>query len=836
MDQHHAHRVAPGIDGWLESPLPGAPAADCLIIAGWAFARPSRIVEVWATGLGLRRFVPYGLRRDDVAAVYLDEVHATHSGFNAYIECADLPRGRIHLEIWATLDDGRSVKLFTRELARAHASETPGLRAAVRHAIDNPSVLLTPRSWINALTLMKQWWAPARERVAVGAADDAAPTPLALLAGLFESGSRVMLPRASSPRVSVVIVVWNRAELSLKCLKSLAVDPNAAIEVIVVDNASTDATPRLLERVDGVTVVRNSTNVGFTAAANAGARTARAEYILFLNNDAVLAAGAIQELSDTATRSKAIGAVGGKLVFPDGRLQEAGSIIWSDGSCEAYGRGGDPDAPEYNFERDVDFCSGALLLTRRDTFETLGGFDERYRPAYYEDADYCARLWAAGFRVVYQPKATADHEEFGSAASLDAAIDLQRTRRGIFVSRHAQWLSSQSARTDGMLQARSHPHGQPSMLFIDDAVPDPAAGAGFPRAAVLVSALAELGFLVTMYVTGRHDPLARRDQFASVEVVAGGTEGLRTFLATRSGYGFALVSRPHNMQHLKTAAGSDLSGLSAPCIYDAEAIYALRELGRMELAGGAVSGGDRQRLIEAELDLTRGAAAVLAVSERERMLFAAANIPNVSVLAHAVRTAPTATPFGRRRTILFVGAFSPGSPNEDAVQYFCREVLPALRGLAGCDAPVVIAGARMPPSLEVPGDASVSWRSDVEDLTSLYNEARVFVAPTRFAAGIPLKVIEAAARGVPIVGSPLVASQLGWLEGDDLLTGADATEFAQAIASLYTNERLWLRLRESALARVDREYNETTFRRALRAAIDLAMTSPVRGGPRRPLA
>jgi O-antigen biosynthesis protein len=130
----------------------------------------------------------------------------------------------------------------------------------------------------------------------------------------------------------------------------------------------------------------------------------------------------------------------------------------------------------------------------------------------------------------------------------------------------------------------------------------------------------------------------------------------------------------------------------------------------------------------------------------------------------------------------------------------------------------------------------VSWRSDVEDLTSLYNEARVFVAPTRFAAGIPLKVIEAAARGVPIVGSPLVASQLGWLEGDDLLTGADATEFAQAIASLYTNERLWLRLRESALARVDREYNETTFRRALRAAIDLAMTSPVRGGPRRPLA
>src|SRR5205085_6064186 len=123
-----------------------------------------------------------------------------------------------------------------------------------------------------------------------------------------------------------------------------------------------------------------------------------------------------------ASRAASTGAVGGKLVFPDGRLQEAGSIIWSDGSGDAYGRGGDPASPEFNFARPVDFCSGALLLTPRSLFERLGGFDERYRPAYYEDADYCARLWARGYTVRYEPAAVAIHHEFGSVASRADAI------------------------------------------------------------------------------------------------------------------------------------------------------------------------------------------------------------------------------------------------------------------------------------------------------------------------------------------------------------------------------------------------------------------------------
>jgi GT2 family glycosyltransferase len=629
--------------------------------------------------------------------------------------------------------------------------------------------------------------------------------------------------------VSVVVVVWNRADLTLTCLRALAEQTEVPTEVIVVDNASTDETSHLLTRISGLNVVRNTSNLGFTVSANLGARAALGEFLLFLNNDAELVPGSIEHLVDTIRRESSIGAVGGKLVFPDGRLQEAGAIIWSDGSCEAYGRGSDPAAPEYNFERDVDFCSAALLLTPRVVFERLGGFDERYRPAYYEDADYCVRLRTHTYSVLYQPKAVAIHCEFGSATSSEASIERQRARQPIFVSRHTRWLSSQLSRHGGMLAARSHPHGRPSVIVVDDAVPDSRMGAGFPRAAVLLHALAELGYLITIYVTGEGPPSSRsNERVPAVEVVSGGPAGLRAFLTSRTAsrrhHHLVIVSRPHNMQYVKAAVGSDLSALGVPCVYDAEAIFALREIGRRRLVGQPLSDAESQALIDGELNLTRGCTAVLAVSEAERQVFTAAGIQNVFVVGHAVEPRPTPNSFERRRSILFVGAFSPDSPNEDAVLFFCRDVLPALRTIGGCNAPIVVGGSRIPDHVKALADPTVSWHSDVNDLTPLYDDARLFVAPTRYSAGIPLKVVETAARGVPIVCTPLVAHQLGWDPGTDLLTAESPAEFARAIASLYADPELWLRLRDAALTRVARDHSSAVFRSALRDA--LGVSSP----------
>jgi GT2 family glycosyltransferase/glycosyltransferase involved in cell wall biosynthesis len=727
------------------------------------------------------------------------------------------------LDIRASLDDGRSVRLFRRRLTRGRGVSP--LRIAAREAIDRPGILLSPRSWRRAAAFLMRAWRPKPPPAAQPAdsREAMAQTSRAVLASFLAAGSRLSFAATGEPVVSVIVIVWNRADLTLGCLRALAAQRDVAIEIVIVDNASTDETSELLERLDGVTVIRNAENVGFTVAVNIGAKAARGELLLLLNNDAELVPGAVRHLVETCARDASIGAVGGKLVFPDGRLQEAGSIIWADGSCEAYGRGGDPASPEFNFARPVDFCSAALLLTRRTMFDALGGFDERYRPAYYEDADYCARLWARGYSVIYQPNAAAIHHEFGSATSSDASVELQRERRPLFASLNREWLSTQRSRNDGVLAARSHPHGRRSLMFVDDAAPDGRLGAGFPRAAALVRTLEALGYFVTIFETAARGRSRRRDDsLRAVEIVGGSPAGLRAFLTSRRGHDLVIVSRPHNMQYVKAAAGSDLSALGVPCVYDAEAIFALREIGRRRIAGNPEPESESRASIDAELRLTRGCAGVLVVCDAERRLFAGAGTPPAFVVAHAVEAQPTSNRFECRRTMLFVGAFGPDSPNNDAVGFFCGDVLPALRR-SGCDAPLVVAGARIPDALRASGDASVTWHSDVDDLTPFYDEARVFVAPTRFAAGIPLKVVEAAAYGVPVVCTPLVAQQLGWQPGAELLTAESPSEFADAVRSLFAGRDRWTRLREAALRRVAADYSSESFRssveRALRAAV-----------------
>jgi hypothetical protein len=272
------------------------------------------------------------------------------------------------------------------------------------------------------------------------------------------------------------------------------------------------------------------------------------------------------------------------------------------------------------------------------------------------------------------------------------------------------------------------------------------------------------------------------------------------------------------MRFLKAAIGSDLSTLGVPCVYDAEAVFALRDIGRRRLNGDAFAESEERALVDRELELARGCSTVLAVSEAERRMFAGSGATNARVLRHAVAAEPTAPPFAARRTILFVGSFAAGSPNEDAARFLGGEIVPALRR-AGCTAPVVIAGARMPLELQAIGGAGVSWQPDVDDLSPLYEAARLFTAPTRFGAGIPLKAIEAAARGVPIVASPLVAEQLGWTAAE-LTSATSAEEFARALALLYADCERWARQREAALERVRKDYSPEAFRTALKNALD----------------
>lgn len=821
------------LEGWLDQPTPDeVVSGDSLLVRGWVFDARSEVRAVLVRARGRETALTCRPARPDVAFDYPEQKQASCCGFEGRIPVRP---GAMRIEVLAVLDGGRRERCFAHSVIVRRANKRVPLAAflwsAVRKAFRawrEGRLALSPRQWLRLLRAL-------RREMRENTAGDAAALPAGARAGLelqhaellrdfLASGARLDLTPAGQPEVSALVVLYNRAELTLRCLRALAEIRSPLVEVVLVDNASSDETARLLDRIDGATILPNQENLGFLRATNQAAAAAQGRVLLLLNNDAELLPGSLAAALRTLDSSPSIGAVGGRLIAPDGSLQEAGSIIWKDGSCLGYGRGGKPRDPQYMFERDVDFCSAALLLTPRALWNQMGGFDTDFAPAYYEDADYCVRLWKSGRRVVLQPRTAALHFEFASSPSRARAIAQQAERRQIFLRKHRDWLAQQpAAHLARAHHARTHRPG-PRILVLDDGVPQVARGSGQPRSLELLTALVRLGWLPTLVPLSYpddDDPHAELPH--TMEVLTGvGARGLFRLLEERRGlYSCVLASRPHNMVRLNSACARLRKPLDVPIIYDAEAIFADRELAGRRMRGEKIRTDEGERQRSAELALARQTQAVLAVSARDAAIFSDAGAPHTFTLGHRVDCRPTRQPFSERSGLLFVGALDEeGSPNVDSACWFVREVLPKLRARLGMNVTVDLVGATTLPAVLDLASPSVRVLGQVEDLTEFYGRARVFIAPTRFAAGIPYKVHHAAAHGLPVVATSLLAGQLGWQSERELLSADDADSFAEACARLYSDPELWQRLRSAALDRVAQDCSEASFDAALADALD----------------
>ena len=230
----------------------------------------------------------------------------------------------------------------------------------------------------------------------------------------------LVFPAVATPRVSIIIPVFNKVLYTYNCLRTVqANDQTISQEIIIINNASTDETLALLEQVHGAhQIINNRENQGFVQACRQGAALAKGEFVLFLNNDTQVMPGWLANMVAMMDAHPDIGITGSKLIYPDGRLQEAGGIIFSDASGYNYGRLQDPTASEYNYSRPVDYCSGASLMIRKSLWEQIGGFDLRYAPAYYEDTDLCFAARQTGYQVYYCHDSEVIHHE-GITAGTD---------------------------------------------------------------------------------------------------------------------------------------------------------------------------------------------------------------------------------------------------------------------------------------------------------------------------------------------------------------------------------------------------------------------------------
>ena len=637
------------------------------------------------------------------------------------------------------------------------------------------------------------------------------------------SAPALEIPAAAAPEVSVVIPVYNNIAHTLHCLKSIAaVGARTPFEVIVVDDCSSDDTQQVLARCKGVRVVKNAKNLGFIGACNAGAAAAKGKYVYFLNNDVQVLPGWLDELHATFAEVPEAGLVGSRLVYPDGRLQEAGGIVWRDGSAWNYGRFDDPDKPEYSYRRDVDYCSGASIMVPRALFQELGGFDAHYAPAYCEDTDLAFQIRKRGLRVLYQPLSVIVHYE-GITSGTDLGSGVKKYQVVNQKKFHERWKDTlASHRPNGIEPLLEKDRGvSKRILVIDATTPRPDHDAGSLLKFYHLKLLQSLGYKVTFVPDNLlHDGEYTRDlQRLGIECVyEPHCLSLKHFLTARAAdYELAMLCRPYVAErHI------ELLRLIAPgtrIIYDTVDLHYLRERRQAEVEKNPLMAERAERTRLQELKLIREADAVIVVSPVEKELLAREVArANVHVVQLVIPEEPKGPGFDARRDILFIGGYQ-HSPNVEAVLFFLREVFPAVRRQLP-ELKFLVLGSRPPTEIRELASEHVQVLGFQKDIAPYFNACRLMVAPLRFGAGIKGKLGTSFSYGLPVVSTSIGAEGMYLQHGREVLIADDPQEFADAVVRLYSDHELWNRLSQAGRELVRERYSPEVIRQGLAEVIE----------------
>ncbi|MCQ8239438.1 glycosyltransferase [Rhizosaccharibacter radicis] len=685
---------------------------------------------------------------------------------------------------------------------------------------------------------------PARDDGRLPETSPAAAAPAAPVAAAVP-----VLPTSGTPVVSVIVPSFGQVPVTLRCLRALAAsDTRVPFEVIVAEDASGDPEVERLRDVPGLRLVRNERNLGFLHNCNEAALLARGRFLLFLNNDTEPMPGSIDALHSLLAGRPDAGLVGAKLVFPDGRLQEAGGIIWRDGTGWNFGRDDDPDRSQYSYVREVDYLSGAAIMLSRELFERLGGFDPAFAPAYYEDADLAFRVRALGLKVLLQPAARVIHHE-GMSHGTDPAAGVKRHQELNRQTMLARWplaLSSghfppliatpvpASLSRDmwsqevlghgfsgpGSLRAPDRGVGRRTILLVDHYVPEPDRDAGSRSVMAIVDALLEQNWIVKFWPQNRHpSPYGTFLEARGVEV-----------MDWRNGQSFPGWIARHGADLdrvllIRPEVAADFVGplcrhSAAPiCFYGVD-IHHRRMERQAALDGDAALLAAAAAMRVLEHRLWRLCDVLIYPSEEEAALVREA-VPGAR--AHAivpfrvdgarVRSVPPDRP-----TVLFVAGFA-HPPNIDAARWLVHDILPLLR--AGIpEVRLVLAGSHPSPAvLALASDVvSVTGSLDEEALGAAYAEASVAVVPLRAGAGVKGKVVEALAHGLPLVTTPIGAEGIPGLDAV-VPVEREAGAIAGALLRLLRDPDAWRRQSEAQARFAAERFSPDAVSRSVAAAL-----------------
>jgi GT2 family glycosyltransferase len=698
----------------------------------------------------------------------------------------------------------------------------PGFRARLERSF-GWQLVLQSRAILNRAAPAGSWRAKAVNRVL---------SPLTWFASQFPSAppsqpdapaaapykpkpvdpATIAFKAVSHPHLSIVIPVHNHLDSTLACLHALVANPpSLSFEVIVADDASTDSTPKVLGAIPNLVLLRQQENLGFLRNCKAAASHARGELLLLLNNDAEVCKGAIDAMVARIYGNSAIAIVGAKLIYPNGELQEAGGIIWRSGDGCNYGRGGDPTDFRYNTAREVDYCSGACLLVRRDFWIEVGGFDERYAPAYYEDTDLCFEARSRGRRVVYEPQAEVLHVEgvsHGNDIHGGGLKHHQVLNRRKFLQKWRGDLERHYPNATNYLLAARDQRRHGHVVVIDHRLPTPDQDSGSVRMCSLLSFLIDLGYAIHFVPSNMlsQQPYTRLLQDRDIEVAYGYHDPIEFVVGLGDVLSFVVVSRPNVGEQFVPALRRRLPHV--PLLYDMVDSHARREHMRADRDGDPLIRKEAERFERIEAQMAASVDAVLAVSEHDAAYLRASagseGASRIHILPNIHQQRPEGPPYEKRQGLLFLGGYE-HLPNVDAALFLATEILPLLRQRLG-DVYLVLAGSKPTPQLLALACPNVRVMGWVPDLRPLFDEARVFVAPLRYGAGVKGKIGESMSWGLPTVTSSIGAEGLGAIDGTHLMVADTPDEFVARVTDLYSNQARW-----TAMAAAGRSFIEESF-------------------------
>jgi glycosyltransferase involved in cell wall biosynthesis len=516
------------------------------------------------------------------------------------------------------------------------------------------------------------------------------------------------------------------------------------------------------------------------------------------------------------------------LVYPNGKLQEAGGIIWQDATGWNYGRMQDPSAPEYNYVKEVDYVSGACVMVRRHLWEKLGGFDERFAPAYYEDTDLAFEIRKQGFKVIYQPKSVVVHFE-GVSHGTDENSGLkayQVANREKFLNKWKSVLESDHQKNATKLfSARDRSNRKKTIVVIDHYVPHFDKDAGSRMTFQYLSLLLEMGFNVKFIGDNffKHEPYTDTLQQLGIEVLYGEyymKHWKNWVIENAECIDAFYLHRPHVAEKYIDTIKKHTNAKIAYFTHD---LHHLRLQRRYEIEK------DKKILEQAEMWRVKEMSIFEKVdcihtpstAEKEMIMayFPQKNVMDVPLYLYE-NFMPAIPDFQNRKDLLFVGGFN-HHPNRDGLIWFIKNIFPIIKNKLP-DIKLNVIGSNPTDEIKKLASDSILVHGFVSDekLKEFYSTSKLVIVPLRFGAGVKGKLLEAMYHGVPVVSTAIGLEGIRNIE--NILKPNDAEQdFADRVISLYQNDSELKELSEKCVEFIKNYASKQTARSLMQYSLGM---------------